>query len=344
MNTITPVILCGGSGTRLWPRSRKSRPKPFINLVGEASLFAQALGRCADPSIFADPVIVAGTAHVPLIRDELDDEYPCSLLVEPIARNTAPAIALAAASLDPDAIMLVCPSDHHIADAEAFRSAASAASDLAREDWLVAFGIEPDRAETGYGYIRCGKPMGSGFAVDRFVEKPDLESAEQFLADGNYTWNGGIFAFRAGRLLEELQLHRPKMAKAVTDAMVGASKQGNALHPDAAAFAAIEGESIDYAVMENTDRAAMVPVTMGWSDIGNWASVLEAKERDQSGNSAPAKHQLAECNNVLVVSDTMRVSAVGLDDISIIVDGDDILVVSNEAAQKVGKLDGPNSQ
>ena len=344
MSAITPVILCGGSGTRLWPRSRKSRPKPFIKLVGDTSLFAQAVDRCTDPSIFSAPLIVAGEAHVPLIKQELGDKHQYSLLVEPASRNTAPAIAMAAASLDPDAIMLVCPSDHHIVDAKAFAFAANAAADLARDDWLVSFGIEPDRAETGYGYIRRGEPVGSGFAVESFVEKPDLATAQQFLTEGDYAWNGGIFAFRAGRLLEELHLHRPAMAKAVIAAIADASQQGDSLYPDADTFATIEGESIDYAVMENTERAAMVPVSMGWSDIGNWCAVLDAQERDAGGNSAAPEHQLEECSNVLVMSDTKRVSAVGLDGVCIVIDGDDVLVISKDAAQKVGNLAGPKSQ
>jgi len=344
MNLITPVILCGGSGTRLWPRSRKSAPKPFINLVGDTSLFRQAIDRCSDAAQFSDPVIVSGEAHVALIKQQLPSEQSYSLLVEPMARNTAPAIALAAASLDPDAIMLVCPSDHHIADPAAFSKAASAAADLARDDWLVSFGIAPDRPETGYGYIQQGEVMGGGYRVHKFVEKPDKATAEQFLAAGGYAWNGGIFAFKAGNLLKELSHYRADMAGAVTQAFAGANCQGNLVRPDADAFAMIEGESIDYAVMENTARAAMVPVSMGWSDIGNWAAVHDALEQDDRGNCAAAEHQLEDCNNVLVVSDGKRVSAVGLEDLCIVVDGDDILVTRMDRAQDVGRLDGPNSQ
>lgn len=344
MSLITPVILCGGSGTRLWPRSRKSAPKPFINLVGQSSLFRQAVDRCGNAAQFADPVIVAGQAHVALIEQQMGGDQPFSLLVEPMARNTAPAIALAAASLDPDAIMLVCPSDHHIADAAAFAHAASTAADLARDNWLVSFGIAPDRPETGYGYIQQGEAMGGGYRVQKFVEKPDLATAEQFLAAGGYSWNGGIFAFKAGYLLEELSQYRSEMARAVTQAIAGATRQDNAIHPDPEVFAAIKGESIDYAVMENTARAAMVPVSMGWSDIGNWAAVHDALEQDGAGNSAAAQHQLEDCSNVLVVSDGQRVSALGLEDLCIVIDGDDILVTRMDRAQDVGRLDGPSSQ
>ena len=344
MSAITPVILCGGSGTRLWPRSRKAQPKPFIDLVGETSLFRQALERCGDPAVFADPVIVSGRDHVPLIEQQVGPDHQFSLVVEPMARNTAPAIALAAASLDPNAIMLVCPSDHYIADPLAFKKAALAAAGLARDDWLVSFGIEPDRPETGYGYIRRGHALQGGYAVEKFVEKPDLARAQQFLAEGNYAWNGGIFAFRAGYLVEELARHRPAMASAVTAAMARAASAGNLLHPDAQAFAAIAGESIDYAVMENTARAAMVPVSMGWTDIGNWAALHDASDKDASGNAAASRHQLEDCSNVLVMSETKRVSAIGLQDVCIVVDGDDVLVVSKDAAQQVGKLDGPNNQ
>ena len=344
MSLITPVILCGGSGTRLWPRSRKSAPKPFINLIGQSTLFRQAVDRCGNDSQFTDPVIVAGQAHVALIEQQLGSDRPFSLLVEPMARNTAPAIALAAASLDPDAIMLVCPSDHHIADAAAFAQAANTAADLARDNWLVSFGIAPDRPETGYGYIQQGEAMGGGYRVQKFVEKPDLATAEQFLAAGGYSWNGGIFAFKAGYLLDELSQYRPEMALAVTQAIAGATRQDHAIHPDPEVFAAIEGESIDYAVMENTARAAMVPVSMGWSDIGNWAAVHDALEQDDAGNCAATQHQLEDCSNVLVVSDGKRVSALGLEDLCIVVDGDDILVTRMDRAQDVGRLDGPSSQ
>lgn len=339
---IHPVILCGGSGTRLWPTSRKLKPKPFLPLLGTRTLFREACDRCADNAQFAPPMVVAGSQHVTLIEEQAPTSG-LSIVVEPAARNTAPAIALAAARLDSDAIMLVCPSDHHIADEVAFQAAAKAAAQLARGGKLVAFGITPDRPETGYGYIKRGAEIEKGFDIARFVEKPDLAKAKEFLKDGGYAWNGGIFVFRAGQLLDELSAHRPEMAKAVQEAVASGREEGVQFHPDAQIFAAIEGDSIDYAVMENTQNAAMVPVAMGWSDIGDWSALHDAMPIDDSGNMG-AKAQLVDCRNVLVKSDGPRVSAIGLEDIIIVVDGDDVLVTHRGHTQKVGKLDGAQNQ
>lgn len=338
---IHPVILCGGSGTRLWPRSRSDAPKPFIQLIGERTLFMSAMERVADPAQFAVPTIVAGAAHVPLIEAQLGNSSNVQIVVEPQGRNTAPAIALAATLLEPDAVMLVCPSDHHIADDMAFRAAAAEAAVLAAEDWLVALGIAPERPETGYGYIRRGEALPHGHKVAQFVEKPDLARAEAFLAEGGYAWNGGIFAFRAGTLLNELARQRPAMAQAVNGAVGAGAREGRLFHPDADSFCAIEGESIDYAVMENTDRAAVVEARMGWSDIGNWAALQDALPSDPDGNHAVGKAEFLGSRHILAMSDGPRISIVGLEDICVIVDGDEVLVTARDAAQMVGKLKGP---
>lgn len=344
LRVIHPVILCGGSGTRLWPVSRKARPKPFLPLVGEQTLFQQAVARASDPEQFAAPIVVAGAQHSDLIEAQMAEGADARIIVEPAARNTAPAIALAAARLDPDAIMLVCPSDHHIADEEAFRIAAAKAADLAAQDYFVAFGIAADRPETGYGYIKRGAELGEGFAVDAFVEKPDLERATAYLATGEYSWNGGIFAFRAGAFLSELAAHRPDMAAGVIRAVENGKSQGAFFHPEARAFEALSGESVDYALMENTTRAAMVPVEMGWSDIGNWAALHDARPVDENGNAASDRSELVDCSNVLAVSDGPRISAIGLKDVCIIVDGDEVLVTTRDGAQQVGKLKGASEQ
>lgn len=344
MSLIHPVILCGGSGTRLWPRSRRERPKPFLPLVGDRTLFREAIERCGDSSIFAPPTIVAGPAHVPLIEEQCEGGADYSVIVEPAAKNTAPAIALAAARLPRDAVMLVCPSDHHIADEGAFVAAAQSAAALADNGWLVSFGIAADRPETGYGYIRRGEALTGGYQVERFIEKPDLERAKQFLADGGYSWNGGIFAFRAGQFLDELAVHLPAMAAAVEQAVAHGRKDRKLFHPDAEIFGQIEGESVDYAVMEKTARAAMVPVSMGWSDIGSWASLHDALPRDVDGSHARGRIELADCRNVLAITDGPRISAVGLDDVVIVVDGDEVLVTSRSGAQLVGKLGGASGK
>lgn len=344
--TIHPVILCGGSGTRLWPVSRKEKPKPFLPLIGEQTLFEQALGRVAGDGGFAAPIVVAGPQHTDLIEAQIGGATEHCLVIEPSARNTAPAIALAAALLPPEDIMLVCPSDHHIADEAAFRSAAFAAAQLATDDWLVSFGIAPSRPETGYGYLQRGEPLAGGFQIARFVEKPDLEHAQSYLTSDEYNWNGGIFAFRAGHLLEELAIYRPAMANLIAKAVAQGRKDGVQFHPAAEPFAAITGESIDYAVMENTARAAMVPADMGWSDIGSWAALQDAlaSEADAACNIVRGNVDLDQCEGVMALSDGPRISVIGLEDVCIVVSGDEVLVTTREGSQAVGKLPGASDQ
>lgn len=343
MSKIHPVILCGGSGTRLWPKSRADKPKPFLPLLGRKSLFEQTLERSANRQTFAAPTIVTGQKHLDLVEAQLSAP-DAAIIVEPVGKNTAPAIALAAMRLPSDAVMLVCPSDHYIKDTNAFVAAAEMASSLAEENWLVAFGIEATQPETGYGYIKRGPEMGGGMQVDRFVEKPDLATAIGFLEDGSYSWNGGIFCFRAGLFLEELERHRPEMVAHLREAVDQAREDGRCVYPDAGHFGAIDGDSIDYAVMETTERAAMVPVTMGWSDIGNWAALHEASDSDDHGNVQHGKAELIDCSNVLVHSDGPRISAIGIKDAIIVADGDEILVTSSKGAQRVGTLQGAKSQ
>jgi mannose-1-phosphate guanylyltransferase/mannose-1-phosphate guanylyltransferase/mannose-6-phosphate isomerase len=339
------VILCGGSGTRLWPRSRVSKPKPFLPLVGDTTLFQATLARCPNTGGFAPPVVVTGTAHLEHVEAQLEAGDGASIIVEPAARSTAAAIALAALRLPQDAVMLVCPSDHHIGDPQAFANAACTAAELAQEGWLVSFGIEATAPETGFGYLKRGEPIGDkGYRTAQFVEKPDLERAQRFLDEGIYAWNGGIFAFRVSDFLKELETHRPAILAAVRKAVEQGQEDGRRFHPDPEAFAAVESESVDYAVMENTQRAAMVPADMAWSDIGNWQALHVARDRDENGNAAVGDVELVDCRNVLVDSDGPRVSVIGLEDVYIVVDGNDILVTTAAGAQKVGKLKGAVNQ
>lgn len=341
---IHPVILCGGSGTRLWPRSRADAPKPFLPLIGETSLFEQTLARSGDRALFAPPCIVTGAKHHTLVAGQIDPSSGAQIIVEPAAKNTAPAIALAALRLPSEAVMLVCPSDHHIEDTQAFVDAVQSAAILAEQGHLVAFGIKALTPETGYGYIKQGGPIGGGYTVERFVEKPDIATAESFLADGGFSWNGGIFVFKASVFLDELRAHRPQMMAAVEQAVANGRSDGAAFYPDLESFGGIAGDSIDYAVMEPTTRAAMVPVDMGWSDIGNWQALRDARPRDGQGNSLIGRVDTVDCTNVLIESDGPRVSAIGLDNVIIVVDGDEILVTTADGAQRVGALKGASSQ
>jgi mannose-1-phosphate guanylyltransferase len=319
-------------------------PKPFLPLVREETLFEQALVRASDPDHFDSPLIVAGAAHLPHVEAQLA-ATDARVIVEPAARNTAAAIALAAVWLPDDAVMLVCPSDHHIGDPAAFAAAARAAAILANDGWLVVFGIAAATPETGYGYIRSGEAVGEhGFRVTEFVEKPELARAQAFLEAGGYSWNGGIFAFRAGDYLAELDEHRPEMASAVRRSVAGGRSEGRCFHPEPAAFAEISGESVDYAVMENTRRAAMVPVDMGWSDIGNWQALHAARDKDHADNSISGRVELIDCRHVLVETDGPRVSVIGLENVIVVVNGDEVLVTSAHGTQKVGQLSGAANQ
>lgn len=350
MTNIVPVVLCGGSGTRLWPRSRVSKPKPFLPLIGGETLFEATLSRTAKDDRFGDPVIVTGAAHLEHVRAQIGNDSQARIIIEPAALNTAAAIALAAEQLPHDTVMLVCPSDHFIADPAAFRNAAQAGAKLAGAGWLVALGIRADSPETGYGYIKQGEPLEGGFEVKQFVEKPDLARAERFLAEGGYFWNGGIFVFTAGQFLKELAEHRPEAAHAVHEAVAAGKQDGALFYPGAEMFERIVSESVDYAVMENTARAAMVPADMGWSDIGNWQALHAALPHDASGNIIHMAGQpngdaeLVDCTNVFVSSDGPRVSVIGVSDLVIVVDGDEVLVTAADGVQKVGTLFGAKNQ
>ncbi|MDT0507073.1 sugar phosphate nucleotidyltransferase [Novosphingobium sp. MMS21-SN21R] len=346
MTETVPVVLCGGNGTRLWPRSRKQKPKPFLPLVGDSTLFAATVLRCEREAGFGHPVIVTGAAHLEHVEDQIPDRANTRIIVEPQGRNTAAAIALAALTLPEDAVMLVCPSDHHIGDCDAFRAAAHEAASLASAGWLVSFGIAPTAPETGFGYLKQGEPIAGtgGRRVEKFVEKPDLARAMEFLSSGQYAWNGGIFAFRVGTFLEELGRYRPDILSTVREAVEKGVADGMRFLPDAEAFARVPSESVDYAVMENTERAAMIPAVMAWSDIGNWQALHEALECDEAGNAVRGNAELRDCSNVMVMSDGPRVSVVGASNLVIVVDGDEVLVCTPDGAQAVGKLTGAANQ
>lgn len=333
---IQPVILSGGAGTRLWPESRGTRAKQFLPLTGGDSLFRQTVARTPAGPHFLPPVILCGDAHVPLVREQTGDRE-AALVVEPMPRNTAAAIALAVAQADADTLLLVMPSDHVIADVAAFHAAIGRGAALAQHDWLVTFGIAPDRPDTGFGYIAAGAPLaGEAFAVDRFVEKPPLAEAERMLAAGGYSWNAGIFLFRAGRMRDAMLTHCRAIFEAADAAMAAGMRDGDAFYADAIAFARAPSDSIDYAVMEKDDRVAVVPVAMGWSDLGSWQAVHAlAAGKDAQGNAVAGDVLLHDSANNLVRAGGKRVSVVGMNDVAVIVDGEDILVIPLARSQDV---------
>jgi mannose-1-phosphate guanylyltransferase len=332
---IQPVILCGGAGTRLWPESRGTRAKQFLPLTGDESLFQQTLARTPAGDAFLPPLILCGEAHVETVRDQLGSGE-AALLVEPMPRNTAAAIALAVARADADTLLLVMPSDHVIADLPAFHAAIARGARLARHDWIVTFGITPDAPETGFGYIASGPPLeGDGFAVDRFIEKPPLADAEAMLAAGGYSWNAGIFLFRAGRMRDAMLTHCRTIFEAADRAVAAGMIDGNALYADAVHFAEAPSDSIDYAVMEKDERVAVVPAAMGWSDLGSWQAVHALAPRDDAGNAVFGDGFLHDSHGNLVRAGGRRVSLVGMTDVAVIVDGDDILVMPLSRSQDV---------
>jgi mannose-1-phosphate guanylyltransferase len=338
---ITPVILSGGAGTRLWPMSRDDRPKQFLPLTAEQTMFELTVARVSDPTRFDPPIIVSGLHHGTLVDAQLRSAgvEAAAVILEPCARNTAPAIALAARAAGPQAVLLIMPSDHVIADADAFHRAIAAALPLADDGWFVTFGITPTGPETGYGYIAVGEGVAEGVhRVHRFVEKPDRANAEAMIAGGDHVWNGGIFLFRADAYLSALATYAPDMLAAAQAAMDGADQHGSHIHPDAAAFANCPSDSIDYAVMEkaakeNGGRVAVVPVSMGWSDIGSWDALHDFGQKDESGNVHGGDVFTLDSANNLIRSDGLRISVAGVSNLIIIASGNDVMILPRGGSQ-----------
>lgn len=338
--TIVPVILSGGSGTRLWPMSRPEMPKQLLALTAEETML-QLTAKRAHGEGFASPIVVANAAHARDIEAQLEAAgvKPQAVILEPAARNTAPAIALGALAAEGEDALLVMPSDHVIHDVAAFHAAIEAAMPLVAEGWLVTFGITPDAPETGYGWIQVGDEVGHGVhRVARFVEKPPRDRAEAMLASGDHAWNGGIFLFRADIFLGELSQHAPAMLDAARDAMDKAKRERMCVWPDADAFAASPSDSIDYAVMEKAKRVAVVPVAMGWSDVGSWDALHAISEADANGNVHRGEVLAIDTKNCLLRSDGLRIAAVGVEDLIVVASGNDVLVLPRGRSQEVKKL------
>ena len=340
---ITPVILSGGAGTRLWPMSRRDYPKQFLPLAGDQTMLQETALRVGVPQRFAPVLVVCNEEHRFMVAEQLrrQEQAPQGILLEPIGRNTAPALTAAALWLldrDPDAIMLVLPSDHVVQNAAAFREAAYMAAAAAESGRLVTFGIAPRAPETGFGYIAAGGSvdgLDGVRAVDGFVEKPDLTTAQAFVDGGNHFWNSGMFVFRADTLIAEIDRLTPETGLACRAALAGGSEDLDFLRLNAESFAAAPATSIDYAVMEKTDRAAVVPVDMGWSDVGSWRALWEIGAKDNAGNVVVGDVVQVGARDCYLRSDGTLVAAIGLEDFVVVASADAVLVAPKDEVQQV---------
>jgi len=341
---LVPVILSGGAGTRLWPLSRELLPKQLLALTGERTMLQETAARLEGFTAATGPIVVCNEAHRFLVAEQLREMQlePTAILLEPEGRNTAPAIALAAhaalSTLGEDALLLVLPADHTLRDLQAFRTAIRAASAAAEAGQLVAFGIVARSPETGYGYIRRGAGEGTVRPIVRFVEKPDLQRAREFVASGEYFWNSGMFMFGARRFLGELARLAPDIAEICARASATSVRDRDFTRVDGATFAQCRGESVDYAVMEKTRDAVMVPLDAGWSDVGSWAALHEVLPADEHGNVARGDVLLEDTHQCYVHADSRLVAALGLHDMVIVETADAVLVAPRARVQDVKKL------
>ena len=340
---VIPVILCGGAGTRLWPLSRELYPKQLLALVDDYSLLQNTVTRCAGHPDVTAPMLVCNEEHRFLVAEQLREiEVEASrIILEPEGRNTAPAVALAAheaMKTDDDAILVVLPSDHVIQKTALFLEALTTAIELAKDDALVTFGVVPGKPETGYGYIKKGMATGAAFKVDKFVEKPDVATASEFLQSGLYCWNSGMFVFKASAYLKELAAQTPRIAEAMAKATANASADLDFTRVNAEAFKSSPADSIDYAVMEHTADALVVPLDAGWSDIGSWDALWQISEKDEHNNTLVGDAVVHGVEGSLVWSESRLVSVVGLKDVIVVETADAVMVASQDQAQDVKSI------
>jgi mannose-1-phosphate guanylyltransferase/mannose-6-phosphate isomerase len=340
--SITPVILCGGSGTRLWPLSRDNYPKQLLALGRERTLVQQTLMRAAHVAGDTAIEIICGEEHRFQIAEQLRllDGVSANIILEPVGRNTAPAIALAALRAAPETLLLVMPSDHVIDDVDRFGVAVEAGKALAQAGSLVTFGLVPDRAETGYGYIRSGEPLEGGFRIARFVEKPDRQTAEEFVASGAYLWNSGIFLFRADAYLAELSANEPTIVEDCREALAGLRADLDFLRLDESAFSRCKSVAVDRAVMERTARAAVVPLECDWCDLGSFESLWEFSRHraDGDGNVVTGDVYQRESRDNFIEAQHRLVAAVGVEGLTIVETADAVLVADRGRSQEVRTL------
>jgi mannose-1-phosphate guanylyltransferase / mannose-6-phosphate isomerase len=344
---IYPVILCGGSGTRLWPMSRGGYPKQYLKLTGDRTLVQQTALRLEGIEGITPPIVVTNNEQRFLVAEQLRQAgvTPSSIVLEPAQRNTAPAIAIAALIAmreSPDALLLVLPSDHVILHEASFREITNAAAQVAKDNYLVTFGIPPTEPHTGYGYIRSGAALATeahAFGVDAFVEKPDALTAARFIEEGNYYWNSGMFMLKASTYMDELRRYEPEIALAAALSLERASIDNDFVRLDPAAFEACPSVSVDYAVMERTECAAVIAAAdLGWNDIGSWTALADIAERDADGNTQIGDVLTEQVSNSYIRAEHRMVAAIGLDDIVIIETADAVLVARRDKAQDVKKI------
>ena len=343
-----PVILSGGSGSRLWPLSRASYPKQFLPLASENTMLCETIERLHGLDELAEPIVVCNEEHRFLVAEQLREmqQIPHSIILEPEGRNTAPAVAIAALAAleqDKDALLLVLPADHVIENIPVFHESLLVAGDAARQGKLVTFGVVPTTPETGYGYIKASERYEvsqpcRGLAVEHFVEKPDLATATSYLDSGDYFWNSGMFMFKASSYLDELEQHAPEMLSLCRKAYSSAARDMDFVRLERDAFMSIKGDSIDYAVMEKTVQAVVVPLDAGWNDIGSWSALSEISEQDEQANVVSGDVLIEDSQNCYVRSEHRLVAAVGIKDHVIVETADAVLVASREKAQDVKRI------